>query len=95
MSSYLDGSSEMGVKGCSESPNVSLMMRLNRFLFSSSTDLLISAGVNRRIVWRDKTSPVSVSICCIMTLTVCLAGPRHRPSCSDGKVNCLPKLYDD
>ena len=42
------------------------MMRLNHFLFSSSTELLISAGVNCQIFWRGKTSPVSVSVCWIM-----------------------------
>ena len=90
MSSYLDSSSEMDTGGHIESPNFALMMRLNRFLFSSSTDLLISAGVNRQIFWRGNTSPVSVSICWPMALLACLVGPRHLLSCYDGKVNCLP-----
>ena len=87
---YLDGSSDMGVRGRSESPNFALKMRLNRFLFSSLTELLISAGVNHQMVWRGKTSPISVSICWIMALPACLEGPRHCPSHSDGKGNCLP-----
>ena len=92
MSLYLNSSSEMGVGGRSESPNFALMMILDRFLFSSSTELLISAGVNCRIVWRGKKSPISVSICWPMAFPACLEYPRHRPSRSDGKGNYLTSL---